>query len=147
MKSAILHTHPDELIALSHLESVRGSDSLNDILWRMHPETYPTIPDGIGFLPFEVPSSSSLESGTGELVREHSLILWEKHGVIYVGGDLFNGLDMIECANKSARLYLLSKSTDERCEPLSNSDLKEQEDLLWDYIEPRMKVVKRRWSP
>ena len=52
---ATLHTHPIELVALSHIRSFCSSEELTRTLWSMIPETLAFAPLGLGFIPFANP--------------------------------------------------------------------------------------------
>lgn len=101
---ASLHTHPTELIALSHIDSLLEGDRMTQLLWDMIPETRLFCPKGIGIQPYAEPGSDELAQGTLELLQQHNAILWEKHGIIAVGKDIMDAFDTIDILNKSAQI-------------------------------------------
>jgi rhamnulose-1-phosphate aldolase len=108
---AILHTHAHELIALSHMKELQDQDSLNGILLRMHTETAFFLPDGIGYIPFQVPGSEKLASASLKKLENHKVILWEKHGCLAVGKDIQTALDRLDLIAKAASVYLLCRQS------------------------------------
>jgi len=108
-QKAVLHTHPNELIALTHLPALCDEAALNRLLWAMHPETKIMVPEGAGLVPYHPPGSAALEAATVFAMEEHRIVLWEKHGAVAVGADVFAAFDLIDTLNKSAQLYFLCR--------------------------------------
>jgi rhamnulose-1-phosphate aldolase len=103
----VLHTHPVELIAVSH-HPVLGSDEglLNKSLWSMLPEIRVFVPRGIKITPYTLPGSQELADLTIEALKERDVVLWSKHGALAVGRDAVEAFDFIDVANKGALIYL-----------------------------------------
>jgi len=103
----VVHTHPTELIALSH-HPVFGSNEilLNRALWGMLPEVKMFVPRGIGLVPYLLPGSAQLADATVIKLKAHDLVLWRKHGVLATGEDAFEAFDFLDVANKGASIYL-----------------------------------------
>jgi rhamnulose-1-phosphate aldolase len=108
--SAIVHTHPTHLIALTHFDSLTREDEISRLLWSMHPEVRVVLPDGVGFTPYRCPGTEALATATVEALRDHRLCLWEKHGCVCVGRDVLEAFDLIDTANKAAEIYLLCRN-------------------------------------
>lgn len=106
---ATLHTHPIELVAMSHCKKYLDSEYLTKVLWSMIPETLAFAPLGIGVVPYAMPSSLELASATLEQIREHDVVLWEKHGTVAVGTDIMDAFDQTDVLNKAAILYKRGK--------------------------------------
>ena len=106
---ATLHTHPIELVALSHSREFLDSEKLTRILWSMIPETLAFAPLGIGVVPYALPSSVELADATLEMVKKYDVVLWEKHGTVAVGEDLIEAFDQTDVLNKAAILYKTAK--------------------------------------
>jgi rhamnulose-1-phosphate aldolase len=109
-EKAIVHTHAHELVALTHDKNLRSEVRLNEILLKMHTETAFFIPDGIGYVPMEVPGSMELAKATLKSLKNHKIILWEKHGCLAVGKDVHEAFDRIDLMAKAANIYLLAKT-------------------------------------
>jgi len=107
---AIVHTHPTELVVLTHTHKFRIERRLNRMLWSMHPEAKIFIADGIGYARYSLPGSNRLAQSTIEKLSEHRLVLWEKHGCIAVGPDVLEAFDLIDTANKAAQIYLFARA-------------------------------------
>lgn len=122
---AVLHTHPDELIALTHCPSFRKREELTRRLWSMMPEVRIVVPRGTGFIPYLLTGSPSLASATVAELECHEVVVWEKHGVLATGNDLTDCFDRVDTLNKAARIWLLARTAG--CEPegISPRDLDE----------------------
>lgn len=105
---SVLHTHPLELIALSHHPQIgKDSELFTNACWQMLPEVRLFIPGGISVIPYCLPSSEELAEKTAVSLLTKDVAVWEKHGAIASGTDLLEAFDYIDVANKGARLYLL----------------------------------------
>jgi len=102
----VLHTHPTELIALTHCKPFLNSVSLTYMLWKMIPECRIIVPKGVGIVPYEIPGTIELARATVDQLDRHDLILWEKHGILAVGKDIIECFDAIDTLNKSAQIYM-----------------------------------------
>lgn len=104
--TVVLHTHPTDLIGLSHCKPYKDSKTLTRMLWSMIPETRIVVPKGIGLVPYAIPGSMELAYATIEKLADHDMLLWEKHGVLAVGDDIIDCFDAIDTMSKSAQIYL-----------------------------------------
>ncbi|MCH5345674.1 MAG: rhamnulose-1-phosphate aldolase [Muribaculaceae bacterium] len=103
---ASVHTHPIELVAMSHNPEFLKKDVLTNILWSMIPETKAFCPRGLGIVPYMLPSSTELAEATiATLNDDYDVVMWEKHGVFAVGPDVMEAFDMIDTLTKSAIIY------------------------------------------
>jgi rhamnulose-1-phosphate aldolase len=110
-QTVVVHTHPNEMIALTHAPAyAQDEPALNRLLWAMHPETKVILPEGIGLVPYTLPGSQELADATVAALRGRRVVTWEKHGVVAIGTDVFEALDLIDTVNKSAQVYFLCKS-------------------------------------
>ncbi len=101
----IVHTHPTKTIALTHLVSLQDSKAFNTTLYKLHPETWILIPEGICYLNYDIPGSLSLGERTARSLEQSSLIVWANHGVVAVGENLGKAFDRIEVIEKAAEIY------------------------------------------
>jgi len=102
----VLHTHPTNLIALSHSPRWLNSAYITHTLWSMIPESRVIVPRGIGIVPYELPGSMKLAYATIKQLEKHDVVLWEKHGLLAVGEDIIECFDAIDTMAKSAQIYL-----------------------------------------
>ena len=109
----LVHTHPNEIVAMSLLPSLNDEKAMNEALWGMHPETYIVVPKGVGLIPYEVPGTDDIAKLTVESLQNHDVVVWPKHGCLAIGKDIIETFDVIDTLNKSAILYLLCKSAGE----------------------------------
>lgn len=102
---AVVHTHPIELVAMTHHAPFLQKDVLSKLLWSMIPETRAFCPKGVGIVPYALPGSVLLAKETIKQLEEYDVVLWEKHGALAVGEDLIEPFDMIDTLTKSAKIY------------------------------------------
>lgn len=102
----VLHTHPTDLIALSHCKPFLNSALLTRTLWSMIPESRVIVPRGVGIIPYEIPGTMDLAKATIKQLEKHDVVLWEKHGILAVGEDIIECFDAIDTLSKSAQIYL-----------------------------------------
>jgi len=107
---AALHTHPVDLVAMTHNPAFLKKDVLTNLLWSMIPETRVFCPKGLGIIPYKMPGSFELADATIEELAEYDVVMWEKHGVVATGEDIMEAFDMIDTLSKSAQIYLTAKS-------------------------------------
>lgn len=107
---AALHTHPIDLIAMTHNKAFLEKDKLTYLLWSMIPETRAFCPLGLGIIPYKMPSSMELADATIKELEEYDVVMWEKHGVTAVGENIMEAFDMVDTLSKSAQIYLTAKA-------------------------------------
>ena len=105
-ETAVVHSHPTDLIALTHACRSADGDELNRILWAMHPEVKVFIPEGIGLVTYTLPGSFDLARATVRALRGRRVALWAMHGAVAVANDPDGAFDLLDIANKAARIYL-----------------------------------------
>ena len=107
---AALHTHPIELVAMSHTDKFLQKDVLTNLLWSMIPETKAFCPRGLGIIPYQLPGSVDLAEATIKELDDYDVVMWEKHGVFAVDVDIMSAFDQVDVLNKSALIYVAAKS-------------------------------------
>ena len=108
---ASLHTHPIELVALTHNKKWLEKDVATRMLWSMIPETRAFCPRGLGIVPYMLPSSQALAEATlRTLDEDYDVVMWEKHGVFAVDTDIINAFDQVDVLNKAAQIYIASRN-------------------------------------
>lgn len=122
---ATLHTHPIELVALSHNHRYLGRDVLTRLLWSMIPETKAFCPLGLGVVPYELPGSVALAQATLQELESYDVVLWEKHGVFAKGKDVMDAFDQVDVLSKSAKIYLDCKAMGYEPEGMSDAQMQE----------------------
>ena len=70
---AALHTHPIDLVAMTHNPAFLEKDVLTNLLWSMIPETRAFCPKGLGIVPYKMPSSVELAEATIAQLREYDI--------------------------------------------------------------------------
>lgn len=122
---AIVHTHPTELLALSHDRRVQGEAQLNQLLWAMHPEAVVVVPGGMGVVPYFLPGTLEQGLAAGAAMERHDVALWEKHGAVAAGATFAEAFDLLDTMNKAARLLLLCRAAGYEPEGLTDAQLDE----------------------
>ena len=122
---AIVHTHPTELLALSHDRRVQGEAQLNRLLWAMHPEAVVVVPGGMGVVPYILPGTMEQGLAAGAAMERHDVALWKKHGAVAAGATFAEAFDLLDTMNKAARLLLLCRAAGYEPEGLTDAQLDE----------------------
>lgn len=122
---ASIHTHPIELVALTHNRAFLAKDVATKLLWSMIPETKAFCPRGLGIVPYKLPSSVELANATIEQLDDYDVVMWEKHGVFAVDVDVMAAFDQVDVLNKSALIYIAAKNMGFEPEGMSDEQMKE----------------------
>lgn len=127
---ATVHTHPIELVAMSHIRRFLKPGEMTRVLWSMIPETLAFAPLGIGIVPYELPGSVTLADATLEQIKSFDVVLWEKHGVCAVGQDVMDAFDQIDVLNKSANIYMCARNMGSEPDGMTEEAMKEVQDVF-----------------
>ena len=123
---ASLHTHPIELVALTHSRKWLEKDAATRMLWSMIPETKAFCPRGLGIVPYMLPSSNDLARATIDTIdQDYDVVMWEKHGVFAVDVDIMSAFDQVDVLNKSAQIYIAARGMGFEPEGMSNEQMAE----------------------
>ena len=122
---ASIHTHPIELVAMSHNPKFLEKDVATKLLWSMIPETKAFCPRGLGIVPYTLPGSVELANATIRELTDYDVVMWEKHGVFAVDVDVMQAFDQIDVLNKSALIYIAAKNMGFEPEGMSDEQMKE----------------------
>ena len=107
---ASLHTHPIELIAMTHSPRFLQADEATRVLWSMLPESRAFCPRGLGMIPYKLPGSVELAEATIQALEKQDVAMWEKHGVFAIDTDIISAFDQVDVMNKAALIYIASKN-------------------------------------
>ena len=127
---ATLHTHPIELVAMSHIKRFLQGDTMTKVLWSMIPETLAFAPLGIGIVPYAMPSGIELADATLEQIKKHDVVLWEKHGTVAVGQDIMDAFDQTDVLCKSANIYMCARNMGSEPDGMTDEAMKEIQDVF-----------------
>lgn len=123
---ASLHTHPIELVALTHSQKWMEKDVATKVLWSMIPETKAFCPRGLGMVPYMLPGSVELAEATIKTIDDdYDVVMWEKHGVFAVDTDIMSAFDQVDVLNKAALIYIASRALGHEPEGMSDEQLAE----------------------
>ena len=123
-KASVL-THPIELIAMSHANKFLEKDVLTKLLGSMIPETKAFCPRGLGIIPYRLAGSNELAEETISQLADYDVVMWEKHGVFAVDGDVMQAFDQIDVLNKSALIYIAAKNMGFEPDGMSDEQMQE----------------------
>ena len=122
---AVIHAQPIHLTYLSHVPQYRETVYLNRRLLRWQPETIVNLPEGIGFMPFLIPSSAELMAANIESLRKHRIVVWAKHGVMARSDvSIKRAADRVEYAETAAKYEYLDLCAGGRGEGLSADEIR-----------------------
>ena len=128
---ASLHTHPIELVAMTHCRKFMEKDVATRLLWSMIPETKAFCPRGLGMVPYLMPSGVELADATIKAIDDdYDVVMWEKHGVFAVDTDIMSAFDQVDVLNKAALIYIASKNMGFEPEGMSDAQMKELTDTF-----------------
>lgn len=126
LNKVVLHTHPTELVALSHMKKYWDEKKFNSVLLGMLPEVKVILPEGAGLVDYALPGSEKLAEGTLEkLIKGYRIIMWQKHGCLAVSDNPLSAFDMIDILNKGAQVLLACLDAGEIPQGLSKDELDE----------------------
>ncbi|MDR1938809.1 MAG: rhamnulose-1-phosphate aldolase [Tannerellaceae bacterium] len=119
----VLHTHPTDLIGLTHCKPYLDSAKLTRLLWSMIPECRIIVPKGIGIVPYEIPGTLELAHATIKQLGRHDVVFWEKHGILAVGDDVVECFDAIDTLSKSAQIFFSARAAGYEPEGMTDRQL------------------------
>lgn len=122
---ASLHTHPIELVAMTHCRKFLQKDVATNLLWSMIPETKAFCPRGLGIIPYTLPGSVELANATIKQLDDYDVVMWEKHGVFAVDTDIISAFDQVDVLNKSALIYIAARNMGFEPEGMSQQQMQE----------------------
>jgi rhamnulose-1-phosphate aldolase len=121
---AVVHAQPPHLTYLSHIPRYQDTDYLNRHLLRWEPEMIVNLPEGLGTVPFQVPSSPELMAGTLAALRRYRVIVWCKHGIVARSDQsVKRAADRIEYAETGARYEYMNLVNGEMAEGLTVAEI------------------------
>lgn len=122
---AVIHAQPLHVTYLSHIPRYQDEHYLNTHLLRWQPETIINLPEGIGFIPFRIPSSPELMTANVASLRNHRIAVWAKHGVMARSDvSVKRAADRVEYAETAAKYEYLNLAVGEIGEGLSVDEIR-----------------------
>ncbi len=101
-----LHTHPQHLIAMTHLPEYRNPDFVR-VLQTSQTTAKVFLKEGVGMTRYMPLGSEQLAERTVDLLRGRRAVIWERHGCVAVGCDVFEAFDVTDLLEKAAHVFLL----------------------------------------
>jgi rhamnulose-1-phosphate aldolase len=126
----VLHTHPSEIIALTCITKYKSEKSFNNLIKTIHPEILFSFPEGVAYLKYLLTGSMKLARNTAVKFDKYKLCIWEMHGVVSIGKNLSEAFDYIDIIAKTAKLYFLCKSSNQKFEGLKKSQIDELKNAI-----------------
>lgn len=122
---ASVHTHPIELVVMTHCRKYLEKGVASNLLWSMIPETKAFCPRGLGIIPYKLPSSVELAEATIRELDDYDVVMWEKHGVFAVDVDVMAAFDQVDVLNKSALIYIAARNMGFEPDGMSRAQIQE----------------------
>lgn len=126
----VLHSHPIELIILSHHPVFQDEKKLNQLIWSMCPEVRVYVPRGIHCTPYAITQSDELAKSTTHGFTYRDVCLWEKHGATTTAPTIMEAWDFLDVANKGAKLLLGAWAAGFEPKGLTGTEIKDLETLF-----------------
>ncbi|MFC2008936.1 rhamnulose-1-phosphate aldolase [Chloroflexota bacterium] len=101
----VLHAHPTHVIAMTHLPEFRTSDFVR-VLEVSLSTAYVFLHEGIGMVGPEQMGSTTLAHETVSLLEGRRMVLWERHGCVAIGDDVFEAFDLTDMMEKASEIFL-----------------------------------------
>jgi rhamnulose-1-phosphate aldolase len=121
---AVIHAQPRHLTYLSHIPRYQDQKYLNQHLLRWEPETIINLPEGVGFVPFNVPGSQALMSATLKMLHQYRVVIWAKHGTVARSDtSVKRASDRIEYAETAASYEYFNLMAGEQGEGLTADEI------------------------
>ncbi len=105
-QKVVLHTHPQHLIAMTHLPEYRNPDFVR-VLQTSQTTAKVFLKEGVGMARYMPMGSEQLAERTVDLLRGRRAVIWERHGCLAVGCDVFEAFDVTDLIEKAAQVFLL----------------------------------------
>ncbi len=121
----VIHAQPPNLTYLSHIPKYQDQTYLNRHLLRWQPELIVNLPEGVGYVPFNVPGSPALMEATVKALRIYRVVVWAKHGVMARSdSSVKRASDRIEYAETAAHYEFRNLSNNEQGEGMSDEEIR-----------------------
>ncbi len=103
-RSVVLHSHPDEVICLSHQAFFADKEAVNRKLKATLPELPLFLDTGIHICGLHHPGSRELAEASVCGLADEKALIWEKHGLLTFGASLDEAFDYMEVVVKAAKI-------------------------------------------
>ncbi len=104
----LLHSHSTEIIALCNTPLIHDPSMLNATLANLLPELGIYLPKGIAVSEPAPPGSLQLAKCSVSSIDDRQILIWPGHGLLCRARDIDTALDLMEIANKAARIYFMT---------------------------------------
>ncbi len=123
---AVLHAQPLHVTYLSHIERYQEEEYFNRHMFRWEPETIFQFPQGFGVCKYQVPGSPEMEAVTLEAMKNHTIAIWCKHGLMTRSDvSMMQAFDRVEYAETAAQYEHFNLSLGEPSSGLSEEEILE----------------------
>jgi rhamnulose-1-phosphate aldolase len=122
---AVVHAQPRRLTYLSHVAEYQNEGYLNRQLLRWQPEAILNFPEGIGVVPFIVPSTDELMQANVIALRYQRVAIRCKHGLMArSSSSIMSAVDLVEYVETAAVYECLDLSLGQRAQGLADSEIR-----------------------
>jgi len=109
----VLHTHPVHLIAATHLPEY-GTPAFDRVLEVSLSTARVFLPAGVGMVGTMSMGSEALADATVDALAGRKAVLWQRHGCVALGADIFEAFDITDMLEKAAQMFLLCRAAGRR---------------------------------
>ncbi len=110
-RRVVLHTHPENIIAMNHLQGMDEPSTFMEALYAVHPELGLHLGKAaIEIVPYFRPGTMELAQATATALRTAMIVVWPFHGTVSLADDPDKALDYAELLDKAASVYLKVKA-------------------------------------
>lgn len=100
----VMHCHPTNLIAMTFTQKL-DEKIFSRILWKMQTESLVVFPEGIGIIPWMVPSTNQIGEATAAKLKDFRAVIWPQHGLFGTGATIDEAFGLIETIEKAAQIW------------------------------------------
>lgn len=101
----IYHAHPANIIALTFVLPL-NEEIFTRELWESMTECAYIFPQGVGVLNWMMPGSKDIAIASGELMKNHDVVIWGHHGIFVAGEDFDTTFGLLHAIEKASEIEL-----------------------------------------
>ena len=122
----VAHAHPRAVVALTHVDELRGEAAFNRALRGAHPESAVHLAPGLGWVDYRLSGRPAIARLSAEaVVRGRLGAVWDRHGVIVHGRTPLEVADRIDLLDFAAGVRLSALATGRPVTGLSDDQVDE----------------------
>jgi ribulose-5-phosphate 4-epimerase/fuculose-1-phosphate aldolase len=96
---AVVHTHAPTATAFGIAKTK---------ILPLQVEVFMLLPNGVPFIPFELPGSEALAEAVQKKMADHNAVILENHGIVTVGSTIEAACNLNEMVEEAAKIQLIA---------------------------------------